>query len=507
MHRLPILMLIAGASITLTQGNAVSDVVVGEDFLYKQTTRTDTSYGEVRFALSSYGGGANGAAGVWESRWAGLGSGSIISDDVAFEPFASHHFTARFNGENTVNNDISRAYSFSDSLAEEQTLYFGGRFLATPSVGEQAQFAEFGLFTVPTTGGGDTTPGVTTTASIGIENGTFFAQAGGREEGMVSDLALGDPGSVSGDAVQDDVYYTIVGKIEFNVGAASTVADYNENGVVDAADYTVWRDHLGIDDGSATFNQGDGNGDGNVDQADYDIWSQNYGGASDRLTAYINPTSEEVSSGSTLVVEAPIGGGIRSSGTSEVFLSGGYDLAGAGSSSDAFVDDIVIGTSWDDVVSLLVPRLDAVVNPANGDVTLVNNSGVDIDLGFYEIVSESASLEVAWDSLADQGEDSGNWFENNPSESLLTESNLTSASVLLAGGGALTLAGAFDTSGSQDLIVRWGVKEGAVGLLNLANVSYAASAAAAIPEPSALGIAACLVVCGLVRRNPARAQD
>jgi hypothetical protein len=53
--------------------------------------------------------------------------------------------------------------------------------------------------------------------------------------------------------------------------------DYNGNGVVDAADYTVWRDHLGTD-----FNL-NGNGDeaggsaGIVDQADYLAWKNNFG--------------------------------------------------------------------------------------------------------------------------------------------------------------------------------------------------------------------------------------
>jgi hypothetical protein len=53
--------------------------------------------------------------------------------------------------------------------------------------------------------------------------------------------------------------------------------DYNEDDVVDAADYTVWRNNLGT-----SFNLG-GNGDesgasaGVVDEADYTWWKQNFG--------------------------------------------------------------------------------------------------------------------------------------------------------------------------------------------------------------------------------------
>ena len=49
--------------------------------------------------------------------------------------------------------------------------------------------------------------------------------------------------------------------------------DYNGDGVVDAADYTFWRDKLG----STTDLRADGNGDGVVDDADYAVWQSFYG--------------------------------------------------------------------------------------------------------------------------------------------------------------------------------------------------------------------------------------
>jgi hypothetical protein len=60
------------------------------------------------------------------------------------------------------------------------------------------------------------------------------------------------------------------------IGLAPVLAgDFNLNGTVDAADYTVWRDHLGAADESALNGNGDGmNG---VDQDDYELWKSNFG--------------------------------------------------------------------------------------------------------------------------------------------------------------------------------------------------------------------------------------
>ena len=50
--------------------------------------------------------------------------------------------------------------------------------------------------------------------------------------------------------------------------------DYNGDGMVDSADYVVWRDTLG-DTGAGLA--ADGNGDEVIDVADFDIWSDNFG--------------------------------------------------------------------------------------------------------------------------------------------------------------------------------------------------------------------------------------
>ncbi|TWT35935.1 Pectate lyase L precursor [Posidoniimonas corsicana] len=57
------------------------------------------------------------------------------------------------------------------------------------------------------------------------------------------------------------------------VTSASIAGDYNGDGLVDAADYTVWRDSLGSTEDLAA----DGDGSGQVDAADYNVWRTNYG--------------------------------------------------------------------------------------------------------------------------------------------------------------------------------------------------------------------------------------
>ena len=124
-------------------------VVVSEDFFYQETTVIPTSFGEVRFAKQNYGGGQSAAGGAWNERWSGNGAGTIISDDTTVDtpqqPFISNPFTARFNGENSVNNDIRRAYQIANTVPAQQTLYFGGRFKAAEPAEGQSMFVDFGI--------------------------------------------------------------------------------------------------------------------------------------------------------------------------------------------------------------------------------------------------------------------------------------------------------------------------------------------------------------------------
>ncbi|MEQ8849291.1 hypothetical protein [Botrimarina sp.] len=63
--------------------------------------------------------------------------------------------------------------------------------------------------------------------------------------------------------------------LEVSIDTSGLPGDYNSDGVVNAADYTVWRDGLGT-----VF-----------DQSDYDVWSANYGATASASQAVPEPTA------------------------------------------------------------------------------------------------------------------------------------------------------------------------------------------------------------------------
>jgi hypothetical protein len=65
----------------------------------------------------------------------------------------------------------------------------------------------------------------------------------------------------------------LIDDVSLTVPDDGLIGDYNQNNVVDAADYSVWRDTLG----STTSLDADGDDSGTVDAADYDVWTANFG--------------------------------------------------------------------------------------------------------------------------------------------------------------------------------------------------------------------------------------
>ena len=80
-------------------------------------------------------------------------------------------------------------------------------------------------------------------------------------------------------------------QLEYISDSIPIMGDFNNDGVVDAADYTVWRNTLG----STTELAADANGNGMVDAEDYDLWKshfgQPWGGGAPAAASLIAPTS------------------------------------------------------------------------------------------------------------------------------------------------------------------------------------------------------------------------
>ena len=96
---------------------------------------------------------------------------------------------------------------------------------------------------------------------------------------------------------------------EFQVNVVAPVAgDYNFDEIVNAADYTVWRDTLGQEGAGLAA---DGDVSGAIDQGDYDIWKSHFGetapgsgaaGALPSRTAVPEPGSAMLAAAAALAV-------------------------------------------------------------------------------------------------------------------------------------------------------------------------------------------------------------
>ncbi|WP_425395540.1 endo-1,4-beta-xylanase [Aeoliella sp.] len=88
---------------------------------------------------------------------------------------------------------------------------------------------------------------------------------------------------------------------EVTITVPILVGDYNDDGTVNLADYTLWRNTLGSD----TELSADGDGSGKVDAADYMLWKQNFG--SSLPSTYYSTAIPEPTTCSLVVAASTVG--------------------------------------------------------------------------------------------------------------------------------------------------------------------------------------------------------
>jgi hypothetical protein len=130
-------------------------------------------------------------------------------------------------------------------------------------------------------------------------NLTELRSGGATALALGTSLDLGSPfKTVANGGTQDLVFsYLVDGASQFVEGVVvykefeltEADGDYNGDGIVNLADYTVWRDNLGATVPSGTG--ADGNNDGTVNAGDYAVWKSNFGQSAGAVSAMTSPSS------------------------------------------------------------------------------------------------------------------------------------------------------------------------------------------------------------------------
>ncbi|MCA9241233.1 MAG: NPCBM/NEW2 domain-containing protein, partial [Planctomycetales bacterium] len=100
--------------------------------------------------------------------------------------------------------------------------------------------------------------------------------------GFTGSVAVRDLWARKDMGAHEGVFSTLLGphaSALFLITEPSLAGDFNGDGVVDAADYTKWRDNLGVSD-SALAPGSTRDNDGIVDPDEYTLWKDNYGATS-----------------------------------------------------------------------------------------------------------------------------------------------------------------------------------------------------------------------------------
>jgi hypothetical protein len=399
--------------------SAQAVLVVAEDFLYDGVSKKLTEGGGFN-GYQFYQGGQNGAAGSWESRWGNSGDGIVVTpayvppgDPPVAEPNTPHLVGMLEGNSFGPNSMLLRDFSLAPSVSPTQTLYFGGKFKADLTLDVVPNFYAPRLFINRIRGADVSSVGDPRDGSddigIGFQENMLVARMG-NDASLGANYGFESMTAVPANAPDDGNWHFIIGKLEVNVGGGS-----NER-------LTVWLDPTGVESGGTSV------------QLERDILtdlSELQGTFDAQATNLMNPQDPEM--------------------------------------GRTYMDDIAIGTAWQDVTTVAVPRITLQVNRADNTAKLINGTSSTFNLSAYSIESAAGSLKPStWTSLDDQ---LPGWLENIGTSNKLLETNFQ-GSTALAPNGELSLGGIFG-GGNEDLSGRYTTTDGLVNLLRVEYVTQA----------------------------------
>ncbi|MEM1027353.1 MAG: PEP-CTERM sorting domain-containing protein [Planctomycetota bacterium] len=206
-----------------------------------------------------------------------LAGGELATDTLAVSMGGVFDFRDGMLGLNTFDGDLVQDGGTFDLRAASPTAA-----LSADVTGDyQLQNGTLALFAVAGGGptlevGGATTLGAGSTLVVDLDPGG--ADLGVGESLVLLQSTAPITGTFENEIITSptDVIYEVsytTNSVLLTALSTLLAGDYNGNGEVDAADYTVWADSFG----STALLTADGNGNGVIDAADYTIWADNFG--------------------------------------------------------------------------------------------------------------------------------------------------------------------------------------------------------------------------------------
>ena len=175
-----------------------SDILVAEDFFYRQPTKAPGVGGG--FALQDFGGGQNSQLGQWGGEWVSVGDGTVFGLDHENEDEHFQAFTRNFFLDDAGDglNYLERVYELGE-IPDDQPLFFSTR-LKVQQNGDAATLEEPVRFILSSPNDD------AIEISIGFDGQSFSAILGLQNSSVM--MALDQP---------DGEFHTVVGQLELNV--------------------------------------------------------------------------------------------------------------------------------------------------------------------------------------------------------------------------------------------------------------------------------------------------